>query len=110
MPFTKHKTDRRAHSRYPVEMNAYFEPSAHVTSQKKQIGSKVIQNLGQIQNISEGGLCTITATPLDPSQIVTVHLPILKRPAITTRTLAQVIWIKPTLRSQRKKVGLRFIL
>jgi len=80
---------RRSHERYLLSQRVTFELSAPLALQE----SRSEEAEGDAQNVSEGGLCLITARFLEESQIIKIKLPIPNVVAMTP-TLAEVRWVK----------------
>ncbi|MFQ5779901.1 MAG: PilZ domain-containing protein [Nitrospiria bacterium] len=96
------KAERRDSERHGLETEVVYEPSAALKLKQKNYVGKTI-------NISKGGFCFKTETPLTRSQIIQVRMPI---PEIKSSlpTLAEVRWIEGAETNDAYTVGLRFLL
>ncbi len=94
--------ERRGSERYGLRTKVTYEPSAALDLKEKIHAGKTI-------NISSGGFCLKTETPLSQSQIIRVSIPVPKVNA-TSPTLAEVCWVEGLKKQKGYWVGLRFLL
>ena len=64
---------------------------------------------GQIQNISAGGLCFKTTSPVEISGLVRCEIP-LPHLSVAIPTLMEVRWTEPNTAENSYRVGLQFLL
>jgi len=72
-------------------------------------GSNASPLEGQIQNVSEGGLCIVTDEALAHTQLVEIGLP-LPVPKMAARTFVEVCWVRRENGQASYTAGLRFLL
>ena len=94
--------ERRESERYGLRTKIMYEPSAELDLKEKVHAGRTI-------NISSGGFCLKTETPLSQSQIIRVSIPIPKVNAMSP-TLAEVCWVEGLKKQKGYWVGLRFLL
>ncbi|MCG3110760.1 MAG: PilZ domain-containing protein [Candidatus Manganitrophus sp. SB1] len=94
--------ERRESERYGLRTKVMYEPSAGLDLKEKVHAGRTI-------NISSGGFCLKTETPLSQSQIIRVSIPIPKVNAMSP-TLAEVCWVEGLKKQKGYWVGLRFLL
>jgi len=64
---------------------------------------------GEIQNISQGGICVLSTRPIPTSSLIRCAIEVSEtRAAIPT--LTQVRWTQKTSNNGRCKIGLQFLL
>lgn len=83
---TSSKHERRQHERFPqiLDVHARCLISGTATTLPKEFD-------GRIQNLSKGGACILSSTPLPPSVFVSCDFPV-NDTAVTVPTLMQVRW------------------
>lgn len=98
------KQDRRQHTRFPqtLEVTAQTLPPVHVAA----TGSTEIT--GRIQNVSEGGICMVSALPLQVASFVCCQIAVPDVP-VSIPTLMQVRWTSTRGNNARHINGLRFV-
>jgi len=101
----KSSPDRRQSRRVPLLHHVTYEVSIDQIS-NNQYPSPME---GQIQNVSEGGICMVTGGALKHTQVVEVGLP-LAVDQVTTRTIVEVCWVRRELDQDKITAGLRFLL
>ena len=94
--------DRRIAERYALKAKVIYEPSAELTRRERTHAGKTL-------NISKGGFCIRTQTPLSQFQIIRVHIPVPEVKAALP-TLAEVCWVEGLKKEKGYSVGLRFLL
>ncbi len=96
------REDRRIAERHGLEKEVVYEPSASL----EQIQRK---HYGKMLNISNGGFCLKTETPLTRSQIIQVQMPL---PEIKSSlpTLAEVCWVVDQANLGGYTAGLRYLI
>lgn len=94
--------ERRGAERYGLRTKVTYEASAGLDLKEKVHAGKTI-------NISSGGFCLRTETPLTQSQIIRVSMPVPRVNAVSP-TLAEVCWVEGSKRQKGYCVGLRFLL
>jgi c-di-GMP-binding flagellar brake protein YcgR len=99
------KVDQRQARRFSFSGKATYEVSISQVSHKKQ----ATKMEGQIQNVSESGICFVTTEALKNTQIVKLEFPLpVNGPAIPT--VVEVRWVRRTPGKKAYQVGLRFLL
>jgi hypothetical protein len=100
------KRDRRRQPRFPQNLRVSINPLPDVGA-KKTRGSAIS---GNIENMSQGGLCVITPRALEQSSLLRCAIAIGEAP-IKIGTLAQVRWTERQKLHREKFVsGLSFLL
>jgi c-di-GMP-binding flagellar brake protein YcgR len=101
----KGSPDRRQSRRVPLLHHVTYEVSIdHISFNQYPTPRE-----GQIQNVSEGGLCMVTDGALKHTQVVEIGLPLAVE-QVTTRTIVEVCWVRRELGQSNYKAGLRFLL
>jgi len=97
--------NRRTETRYPWQGEVTYRRS--IPSRGQTL--KTISGQGQLHNVSEGGVCLVTAERLAPKQLLAIQLP-LSQPEISVPTLAYVQWTRPMRGTGRYAAGLSFVV
>ncbi len=94
--------ERRITERYALKAKVIYERSAALTRRE-------VIHAGKTLNISRGGFCIKTQTPLTQFQIIRVQIPV---PGVKAAlpTLAEVCWVEGLKKEKGYSVGLRFLL
>jgi c-di-GMP-binding flagellar brake protein YcgR len=101
----KSSPDRRQSRRVPLLHHVIYAVSLDQISHNQYPTPMA----GQIQNVSEGGICMVTDGALKHTQVVEVALP-LPVEQVTTRTIVEVCWVRRELKQGNYTAGLRFLL
>jgi len=99
------RIDRRRSHRVPLLHRVTYEVSVN----RIRDGASTTLLEGQIQNVSEGGLCMVTEKALSHTQLVEIGLP-LPVPQLATRTIVEVCWVRRESGQDSYTTGLRFLL
>lgn len=96
------RENRRNAERYGYEKEVVYEPSAALELKQRK-------HHGKMLNISQGGFCLKTETPLTKTQIIQVQMPV---PEIKSSlpTLAEVCWVDNPENQEGYTVGLRYLI
>lgn len=101
----KSSPDRRQSRRIPLLHHVTYEVSIDQILNNHNASPME----GQIQNVSEGGICMVTDEALKHTQVVEVGLP-LPVAQVTTRTIVEVCWVRREFGRGNYTAGLRFLL
>jgi c-di-GMP-binding flagellar brake protein YcgR len=101
----KSSPDRRQSRRVPLLHHVTYEVSIDQIS----LNQYPTPREGQIQNVSQGGICMVTDGALKHTQVVEVVLPLAVE-QVTTRTIVEVCWVRRELDEGNYTAGLRFLL
>ncbi|HIE65959.1 MAG TPA: PilZ domain-containing protein [Nitrospiria bacterium] len=96
------RENRRIADRHGLEKEVAYEPSASL-----ELGQR--RYYGLMLNISNGGFCLKTETPLTRSQIIQVQMPIPEMKS-SLPTLAEVCWVDSHENQGGYTVGLRYLI
>ena len=97
--------NRRKHTRYPWKGMVTYRRSI----QQKGLTFKEVSGRGQLQDVSNGGICLITKQRLAPNQLLSLTVP-LSYPDPAIPTLAYVRWTRPLRGQARYTAGLSFLI
>jgi PilZ domain-containing protein len=84
---TSSKRERRQHERFPQVLDVHAR--CLISGEPTAILPKEFD--GRIQNLSKGGACILSSTPLPASVFVSCDFPLVDS-AVTVPTLMQVRW------------------
>ena len=99
--------DRRRYARFPQSLKMSIRPLPQLGFEKK-LSPDIVP--GRIQNISQGGVCILTSSPLEMSSVVRCEILIGDAP-VKIATLMQVRWTqKQKLEPESFLSGLAFLL
>jgi len=96
------RENRRIAERHGLEKEVIYEPSASLELRQRKHSGKML-------NISNGGFCLNTESPLIQSQIIQIQMPI---PGIKSSlpTLAEVCWVGNNKNQSGYTAGFRYLI
>jgi hypothetical protein len=96
------REDRRIAERQGLEKEVVYEPSASLALKQRK-------HYGRMLNISNGGFCLKTETPLSRYQIVQVQMPVPETQS-SLPTLAEVCWVDDLESQDGFTIGFRYFI
>lgn len=101
------QTERRREARFPQSLELTVQPLPELGSSRKL---RVVPLRGRIHNISEGGICLITARPIEKFSVLRCEITVGDVP-LRVATLMQVRWTKKQdMEPEGFLSGLEFLL
>jgi hypothetical protein len=98
--------ERRQHERFPQVFDIHGQCLLSARSTNDQFK----QFDGRIQNLSNGGACILSSSPLEPSALVCCKFPMAESP-VSVPLLMQVRWtVKRGRKSPNYISGFQFVL
>ena len=100
MTYAKKKEERRKYLRLRVYHLVKYRVISENSSQTEPL-------LASIKDIGAGGICLVTAKPLEPCTKLElqINFPDLKKPVFT---IGRVAWSKQTAKMSRYEIGVEF--
>ena len=97
--------ERRRHERFPQVLEIH----ARSLLSGRTAGALPKEFEGRIHNLSNGGICILSSTPLQSDTFVTCNLPVLDIP-VSIPTIMQVRWTTKQGNKSRSYIsGLQFV-